>query len=52
MPGEAGVGFIDVGIGNPGTELASFSAKVLQGWVHNFYRHLLEHCQRAATSVG
>ena len=52
MPIEAGVGFIDVGIGHPGTEQASFSVEVMQSWVPDFYRHLADHTARAAASVG
>ena len=52
MPSEAGVGFVDVGIGHPGTELASFTIEVLQGWVPGFYRHLAGHVRRASQAAG
>ena len=51
MPAEVGVGFVDVGIGHPGTELASFSTPELQSWVPEFYRRLTSHMQRACSSV-
>lgn len=51
MPHEVGVGFVDVGIGHPGTELASFSTDILQSWVPEFYRRLTGHTERASSSI-
>ncbi|KAK9808370.1 hypothetical protein WJX73_007553 [Symbiochloris irregularis] len=52
MPEEVGVGFLDVGIGHPGTEQASFSIREIQSWVPDFYRRLTGHMQRACESSG
>lgn len=52
MPGEAGVAFLDVGFGHPGTHLAAFSSQTFQAWVPKFYARLAAHMQRAGASVG
>ena len=52
MPGEAGVAFLDVGFGHPGTHLSAFSSQTFQAWVPGFYARLAAHMQRAAASVG
>ena len=52
MPGEAGVAFLDVGFGHPGTHLAAFSSQTFQAWVPDFYTRLAAHMQRAGASVG
>ena len=52
MPGEAGVAFLDVGFGHPGTHLAAFSSATFQAWVPAFYARLAAHMRRAAARVG
>ena len=52
MPGEAGVAFLDVGFGHPGTHLAAFSSQTFQAWVPAFYARLAAHMQRAGASIG
>lgn len=52
MPGEAGVAFLDVGFGHPGTHLAAFSSQTFQAWVPEFYARLAAHMHRAGASVG
>ena len=52
MPEEAGVGFVDVGCGVPGTQLAGFSSEAIQAWAPRFYERLAAHTQRASDSLG
>ena len=52
MQAEAGVGFIDVGVGHPCTQLSKISSETFQSWVGTFYDHLTEHVRQACKSVG
>ncbi|KAK9833304.1 hypothetical protein WJX81_004791 [Elliptochloris bilobata] len=52
MPREAGVAFLDVGFGHPGTHLAAFSSQTFQSWVPAFYARLAAHMQRSGASVA
>ena len=52
MPGDAGVGFTDVGFGIPGTHQAKFSPEVMEAWAPNFYSILRSHVQAACASIG
>lgn len=52
MPDEAGVGFLDVGCGVPGTHLSKFSSETMQGWGSGFFIRLAAHMQRASQSIG
>ena len=49
---EAGVGFVDVGCGFPGTQLCEISSETLQGWAPGVYDRLASHTQRASASIG
>lgn len=51
MPADAGVGFLDVGCGVPGTQLSKFSSSAMQGWSTGFYQRLSDHMQRASSSL-
>lgn len=51
MP-EEGVGFLDLGCGNPGTHLSKFSSQTMQSWTNVFYSHLKDHKERAARHIG
>jgi len=48
----AGVGFIDVGVGNPGTDSRKFSSEDLRRWSTTFYEHLKAHTAAASDSIG
>ncbi|KAK9815922.1 hypothetical protein WJX72_012023 [[Myrmecia] bisecta] len=52
MPGDAGVGFLDVGCGHPGTVLSEFSSATFAEWSVAFYARLTAHLQRAAMNAG
>ena len=52
MPGDAGVGFLDVGCGTPGTHLSKFSSQTMQSWATAFYTRLKTHRERAAKQIG
>ena len=52
MPEEAGVGFLDVGCGFPGTHLHKFSSETMQGWGSGFYIRLAAHLDRANSHIG
>eukprot|EP00198_Chlamydomonas_reinhardtii_P014066 XP_001703403.1 predicted protein [Chlamydomonas reinhardtii] len=52
MPAVAGVGFLDVGCGVPGTDSSRFKSEVFEGWSRGFYSRLRAHMRRAATSIG
>lgn len=52
MPEEAGVGFLDVGCGFPGTHLHKFSSETMQGWGSGFYIRLAAHLERANKDIG
>ena len=49
---EAGVGFVDVGCGYPGTDSAAFSSKEVQQWGDGFYRRLSDHVERSNQALG
>lgn len=51
MPAEAGVGFLDVGCGFPGTQLSEFSSDTMQAWAPAFFARLQGHMQRASSSL-
>lgn len=48
LPEEAGIGFVDVGCGHPGTESAKFTSQDFEAWAGGFYRRL----ERAAAEAG
>lgn len=52
MPEEAGIGFVDVGCGIPGTHLHKFSSEIMQGWGSGFFIRLTAHLQRANQHLG
>ncbi|GLC44399.1 uracil DNA N-glycosylase Thp1 [Pleodorina starrii] len=52
LPGEAGVGFLDVGCGHPGTDSSSFKSHVFEAWSRAFYARLRAHMTRASASIG
>ncbi|KAK9903322.1 hypothetical protein WJX75_002770 [Coccomyxa subellipsoidea] len=52
MVTEAGVGFLDVGCGHPGTLLSEFSSQTFQSWAPAFYARLEAHMERAAKNAG
>ncbi|KXZ56817.1 hypothetical protein GPECTOR_1g736 [Gonium pectorale] len=52
LPREAGVGFLDVGCGHPGTDSSSFASEVFDAWSRAFYSRLKAHMARAAASIG
>ncbi|KAG2442614.1 hypothetical protein HXX76_002699 [Chlamydomonas incerta] len=52
MPAAAGVGFLDVGCGVPGTDSSQFKSEVFEGWSRAFYDRLRAHMRRAAASIG
>lgn len=52
MQEAAGVGFIDVGVGHPCTQLSSISTDTFQSWIETFYSHLTDHVQQACKSIG
>ncbi|GIL73170.1 hypothetical protein Vretimale_4762 [Volvox reticuliferus] len=52
LPAAAGVGFLDVGCGHPGTDSASFSSEVFKSWSQVFYAQLKAHMGRASASIG
>ena len=52
LPSTAGVGFIDVGTGHPGTHSSSFSSDDFARWRPVFYARLKAHVARASASVG
>ncbi|GIL42815.1 hypothetical protein Vafri_192 [Volvox africanus] len=52
LPAAAGVGFLDVGCGHPGTDSSSFSSEVFKSWSQAFYARLKGHMDRASASIG
>ncbi|GLI69099.1 hypothetical protein VaNZ11_013645 [Volvox africanus] len=52
LPAAAGVGFLDVGCGHPGTDSSSFSSEVFKSWSQAFYARLKAHMGRASASIG
>ena len=52
MVSLAGVGFLDVGTGTPGTKLSDFSSQTFEAWAPVFYQRLRDHADRATTSCG
>ncbi|KAK9866566.1 hypothetical protein WJX84_005361 [Apatococcus fuscideae] len=52
MQREAGVGFIDIGVGHPCTQLSAISSETFQSWIETFYRLLMDHVQQACESGG
>lgn len=52
MPSVAGVGFVDVGSGHPGTDSSKFKASHFAQWRQPFYDKLNAHAARAAKSLG
>lgn len=52
MPEYAGVGFVDVGCGVPGTASNQFSSAVVGGWGAGFCLRLAGHMQRASDAIG
>lgn len=49
---EAGVGFVDVGIGHPGTHSHKFTSATFANWASVFYDRLSDHMRRASASIG
>jgi hypothetical protein len=52
MPAQAGVGFLDVGCGFPGTYQNEFTSADFERWSSPFYKRLTDHVARACASVG
>ena len=52
MPSTAGVGFTDVGSGQPGTDSSQFSSAHFQQWRQPFFDRLAQHAAQAAVKVG
>ncbi|WIA35650.1 hypothetical protein OEZ86_004062 [Tetradesmus obliquus] len=52
MPAAVGVGFTDVGSGQPGTDSSLFTAADFQGWRAAFYARLAAHMKAASDSIG
>lgn len=52
LPEEAGIGFVDVGCGHPGTESAKFSSEDFKVWAEGFYRRLSEMAAEAGERSG
>jgi len=52
LPADAGVGFLDVGCGVPGTHLSKFSSSAMQGWSTGFYQRMADHMHRASSAIG
>ncbi|UPR00190.1 DNA glycosylase [Chloropicon primus] len=52
MQESCGVGFIDVGVGMPGTDSSQFTTKDMATASKNFYAHLSTHLERASESIG
>ena len=48
LPEEAGIGFVDVGCGHPGTESAKFTSQDFEAWAGGFYNRL----ERAVAEAG
>mmetsp|Transcript_6069 Transcript_6069/g.15455 ORF Transcript_6069/g.15455 Transcript_6069/m.15455 type:complete len:283 (+) Transcript_6069:265-1113(+) len=48
----AGVGFIDVGTGFPGTDSSKFTSEDFVKWSKNFYRNLQDHLDNANATIG
>ena len=48
LPEEAGIGFVDVGCGHPGTESAKFTSQDFEAWAGGFYGRL----ERAVAEAG
>lgn len=49
---EAGVGFVDVGTGHPGTHSHDFTSATFVNWASVFYDRLSAHMRRASASIG
>ena len=49
---RAGIGFVDVGTGSPGTHSQKFSSATFVAWAPIFYGRLTAHMQRASASIG
>jgi TDG/mug DNA glycosylase family protein len=49
---EAGVGFIDVGVGHPGTDSSKFTSEDFATWSEGFYYYLGKHLKEANESIG
>lgn len=52
MPEAAGVGFVDVGTGTPGTDSRQFTSATFVDWASVFYQRLVDQMQRASSSIG
>ncbi|KAF8069663.1 Tdg [Scenedesmus sp. PABB004] len=52
LPAGAGVGFTDVGAGQPGTDSSGFTSADFQRWRAGFYARLAAHARRASASIG
>ena len=52
LPDEAGIGFVDVGCGHPGTESAKFSSGDFEVWAKGFYGRLREMAAEAGERNG
>lgn len=49
---QAGVGFVDVGTGHPGTHSHKFKSATFVTWSSVFYKRLTDHMERASASIG
>lgn len=52
MQSVAGVGFLDLGTGHPGTDSRQFGASHFAQWIPVFYERLRAHAARASAAVG
>ena len=52
MPDAAGVGFVDVGTGTPGTDSRQFTSANFVDWASVFYQRLVDQMRRASSSIG
>ena len=52
MPEAAGVGFVDVGTGTPGTDSRQFTSATFVDWASVFYQRLIDQMRRASSSIG
>eukprot|EP00878_Enallax_costatus_P024506 GHUV01026156.1.p1 GENE.GHUV01026156.1~~GHUV01026156.1.p1 ORF type:complete len:311 (+),score=70.48 GHUV01026156.1:99-1031(+) len=52
MPEAVGVGFTDVGSGQPGTDSSTFTTADFQRWRSDFYSRLQQHVAQASNHIG
>lgn len=49
---DHGIGFTDVGTGNPGTDSSEFKSLDFHRWRQDFYDRMQDHMKRASDSIG